>query len=47
MVADISDEPSASIISTEIPEYGVSTFLHNTGYQLQDYHGAINKNTAV
>lgn len=47
MVTDVSEEPSASIISAKIPEYGVSPFLHNVGYQLQDYHGAINQNTAV
>jgi hypothetical protein len=36
MVTDISEEPSASIISAKIPEYGAHTFLHNAGYQLQD-----------
>jgi hypothetical protein len=47
MATDISEEPFASIISAKIPEYGVGTFLHNAGYQLQDYHGAVNQNTAV
>jgi hypothetical protein len=47
MVTNISEETSASIILAKIPEYVVSTFLHNAGYQLQDYHGAINQDTAV
>jgi hypothetical protein len=47
MVTNISGEWAASIISAKIPENGVSTFLQNTGYQLQDYHGAINQNTAM
>jgi hypothetical protein len=47
MATDISEEPSASIIGAKIPEYGVDTFLHNAGYPLQDYHGAVNQNTAV
>jgi len=47
MATDISEEPSASIIGAKIPEYGVGTFLHNAGYPLQDYHGAVNQNTAV
>jgi hypothetical protein len=30
-----------------IPEYCMIIFLHNAGDQLQDYHGAINQDTAV